>query len=439
MNWLSSGIAAALAAVLGLLLAGAIANACVSWYHVSSREGASGFFVMFLGLAGGVLGCIIGLVSARIVASHFGPGFGKELLGALTVVLSIASVCAILCRLLADVPPTIDGRELTLDVEFRFPNTSPTNQPPTATGDWQFVFASLTGHAPRKREIGTILTDAARFENGQWIVPTHVELFTERGARSVSIAPKDARESTGFLLPLPRRPGPEYLEWSPWTPRQQANGQPWPPDRLSCRFRVQKVPLPPPPKSHEEFQNEETVRQQSELDSIPADAPLERWFVYTAYEQPLTQAALKKIANRPNLVAELNALVVGDNPEQAHAALSCIGRMPNPPKELIPVLQAAATEIANRIQKFNSTPKANDPDFATAVDPATRFYGWIPAAKSLRERCSADLTPELKSILELSRVRPESHCMRIDICRLASFHLHLWAGVAPLPTDPKFD
>ena len=71
------------------------------------------------------------------------------------------------------------------------------------------------------------------------------------------------------------------------------------------------------------------------------------------------------------------------------------------------------------------------------MGPATRFYGWISAARAVREKCDADLTPELKTILELSRVRPESHCMRQDICRVASFYLHEWAGIAPLPTDPK--
>lgn len=439
MNWLSSGFAAAFAGLLGLLLAGFIANTCVSWYHVSSREGASGYFVIFLGIAGGIGGFILGLITARIVASEFGPGFAKELAGAATTVLMVAGLSATLCRLLADVPPKIDGRELTLEVEFRFPNTNTTNQPPTATGEWQYVLASLAGQTCRKRTDGRILTEAARFENGHWIVPTESRLFTERGQRSVSVVPKDAKDSMGFLLPLPRRPGIQFLEWSEWIPRQQVDGQPWPADRMSCRFRVQKVPLPPPPRSHEELQAEEAAKRQAEFDAIPTDASLERWFVYTAYEQPLTQQALERIASRPNLIAELQALVLGENPEKAHAALNCISLLPNPPRELIPVLQAGAAEIAKRITRFNNTPKAEDPDFATAVDPTTRFYGWIPAAKSLRERCSADLTPELKTILELSRVRPESHCMRVDICRLASFYLHKWAGVAPLPTDPKID
>ena len=437
MTWLASLVAALLAGVAGLFLAGFIANACVSWYSISSREGASGYFVIFTALGGGIAALIVGLITARIVAAQFGPGFLREAGAALAVVLMIAGVSALLCRQLADVPPEIDGQELTLEVEFRFPNTDAGRTPPTADGDWQFTFASLAGQTARKREYGKLQTESARFEGGQWIVPTSVSLFTERGRRSVSVARKDAQVSSGFLLPLPRRPGPEFLEWSAWIPRQQPNGQPWPADRMSCRFRVQKVPLPPPPKTQTELEAEKDAQLEAEWAAIPADAPIESWFRYLSYEQPHTQRALKLIAERPRMAAELSALVVDENPEKAHAALNCISRLPAPPPELIPAVQAAARLISERITRFNQTPKEQDPDFATAVDPATRFYGWIPAAKNLRDRCGADLTPELKTILELSRVRPESHCMRSDICRVASYYLHQWAGFEPLPTDPK--
>lgn len=437
MNWLSSISVAVLSGVTGLLLAGFIANACVSWYHISSREGASGFYVIFMALGGGIAGLVIGLVAARIAVAQLGSGFGKEAGVALAAVLLIGGVAALLARSLADVPPEIDGRDLILEVEFRFPNTQRGDRPPTAEGDWDFVFASLSGHTCRKRDYGKILTASARFENGQWIVPTTVVLFTERGGRSVSLSPRSGQESLGFLLPIPRHPGRELLEWSVWLPRQQADGNAWPADKMSCRFRLQKTVPPPPPKSNEELMAEKTAEEDAAFNAIPADAPIETWFRYTAYQQPLTERALKAVAGRPHHVAELSALMVDTDTEKAHAAMICVSQLPSPSKELIPGLAAAARLIATNINTFNNTPKEHDPDFATAVDPATRFYGWIPAAKNLRERCGADLTSELKTILELSRVRPESHCMRQDICRVASYYLHQWAGIVPLPTDPK--
>ncbi|HEX5221195.1 MAG TPA: hypothetical protein VFZ59_16650 [Verrucomicrobiae bacterium] len=437
MPWLISILAALLTGITSLFLAGFIANACTSWYHVSSREGASGYFVIFLALGGGIAGIVIGLITARIVAANYGSGFPREFGAALGVVLLISGTVALLCRLLADVPPTIDGRELTLEVEFRFPASTNLVTAPTAVGEWTFQLASLAGHTQRNSDTGTVATDKARLESGRWIVPTEVLLFTERGKRSVSLFRNDSREVFGFLLPLPRRPGKAFEAWSDWIPRQQADGQPWPADKMSCRFRVQKVPLPPPPPTREEWEAEAAAKKEAEFAAIPTDSPVEVWFPYLAYEQPQAERALRLVANRPDLVAELSKLAVGENAKLAHDALDCISKLPAPSREFIPTVEAAARVIAARIKTFNDTPVEADPSFEGAVDPATRFYGWLPAAKALREKCGADFTGELKIILELSRVRPESHCMRSDICRVASFYLHEWAGVAPLPTDPK--
>jgi len=244
MTWLISILAAVIPGVAGLFLAGCIANSCVSWYHISNREGASGYFVIFIALGGGILGLTLGLIAARVIAWNYGPGMGKELAGALGVVLLTAGVSAGLCRGLADVAPRIEGRELNLEVEFRFSNSYGAEKPPTAQGDWHFIFVSLSGQTRRKIREGTIQTIIARYENGQWIVPTQVSLFTERGGRSVTLSLCEATEVMCFLLPLPARPGPEFERWSDWIPRQQASGQPWPSDKMSCRFRVQKTVSP---------------------------------------------------------------------------------------------------------------------------------------------------------------------------------------------------
>jgi hypothetical protein len=240
MTWLVSILVALICGVLGLLLGGFIANSCVSWYQISSREGASGYFVIFVALCSGVAGLVLGFIAARIIAWNFGPGFGKELLGALAAVILVAGVTTLMCRVLADIPPTINGRELILEVDFRFPNNFGSDRPPTSEGDWQFTFASLSGQARRKYRIGTIQSVAARHENGQWIVPTQVELFTERGGRNVTLSQRDATDVMSFLLPLPARPSSAFEHWSDWLPRQQANGQSWPSDKMSCRFRVQR-------------------------------------------------------------------------------------------------------------------------------------------------------------------------------------------------------
>ncbi len=131
MSWLVSLLVAVLSGVASLFLAGFVADACVSWYRISSRDGGAGYFVVFTAMLGGIAGTILGLIVARIVASQIAPGFTRELVGSLSVVLLVTGVIALTARILGDVPPTIDGRDLILEVEIRFPNNDTGDKPPT--------------------------------------------------------------------------------------------------------------------------------------------------------------------------------------------------------------------------------------------------------------------------------------------------------------------
>ncbi len=438
MTWLVSFSVALLSGLAGILLTGFIANACVAWYQVTSREGAAGFFVVFTSLGGGIAGLVVGLIVARFVAWQIGPGFGKELAGALGVVMLVAGVAAMVCRALADVAPQIDGRDLNLEVEFRFPDRFDRKQSPEADEhDWRFSLAALAGQTRRTWREGEMLGEAARFENGQWIVPAKVHLFTERGKRNVLLVRQEVKEDYNWLLPLPPRPGVEFEEWSDWIPQQLAAGAPWPTNAISCRFRVQKIPLPPPPQSQADWKAEQDAKQEAAFTSIPADAPVQAWFPYLDYEQPQTERALQLVAGRPNLAMELGQIAVGEDAELAGKALRCIEKLPAVTAEFIAPVEAAGRDLIERIRQVNLTTVEADPGYEGAANVSIRFNGWMSAVRVLHEKCDGNFTPELKSILELSRVRPESHCMRQDICRVASYYLHQWAGIAPLPTDPK--
>jgi hypothetical protein len=242
MTWLTSIFVAMISGVAGLFLAGIVANACVSWYQISSREGQSGYFVILIAIGGGIAGVILGLITARVIASNYGSSLGRELLGSLGAVLIVSGAAALACRLLADIPPTLDGQELYLEVEFRMPDTFSADASPTAEGKWYFTFASVNGRVERKSSYGTIQDATTRYESGRWIVPAQVELFTGRGGRRVTLWKSDSTEVISFELPLPASPGSEFEQWSDWLPRQQGNGRPWPSDKMSCRFRVQKIP-----------------------------------------------------------------------------------------------------------------------------------------------------------------------------------------------------
>src|SRR5215213_11539908 len=118
MTWLASIIVALLTAAVGLMLGGWVASLAVSWYRVSSFEGASGYFVVALALLGFVTGLIIGLVMSRAVADSYGLGFWRTMLASQLTVAVIAGIIAGAARLAADVPPTLGGERLMLAVEI---------------------------------------------------------------------------------------------------------------------------------------------------------------------------------------------------------------------------------------------------------------------------------------------------------------------------------
>ena len=86
---------------------------------------------------------------------------------------------------------------------------------------------------------------------------------------------------------------------------------------------------------------------------------------------------------------------------------------------------------------MNATTTQQDPSCLGAADVAVRFSAWMVAVRTLREKSGGDFTPELRTILELSRVRNDSIVMRGDVLRVASYYMQQWAGLTPLPTDPN--
>ena len=72
------------------LLAGIVATGCmvlvtcgwVDWYRISSREGASGYFVIYISLLGGFVGALVGAIVALLSGLLFIPELGIDLLRA---------------------------------------------------------------------------------------------------------------------------------------------------------------------------------------------------------------------------------------------------------------------------------------------------------------------------------------------------------------------
>jgi len=241
MSWILTLAVAVLTAVLGLFGAGAVAALAVDWYRVSSFEGGSGYFVILLALVGGAAGFLIGLVGSRVVAARAKPGFLKALGTSVAVLAAINGVIGGTARLLADIPPEIDGETLTLLVEVRWP-AAPTAAPAERKGIGRVWLGRAMGGVVRRQEDGPLFVDLARQEEGRWIVPGAVPIFTSRGQRLLTAA-FDTDALGGFIVPLPGHPTSAQRQWSEWMPHARA-GQPPLPDGFTYRFKVVKESEP---------------------------------------------------------------------------------------------------------------------------------------------------------------------------------------------------
>lgn len=224
-----------------MLAAGFIAAACVDWYNIPSREGASGYYVIGIALLGLIAGCVIGLIVARLVAAGADPRFLKAIGRSVAVVAVISIVSGAAARLLADVPPTIDGEALMLAVEVRWPEDQ-VERPATGEGSLSLHSIPFYSNTVRASEEGPLWMQDAERVDGRWIARGAVSVFTSRGKRMLVVAPnrddRDARTSEAFLVPLPAWPGKGSLEWSEWLPKIRPGVAPL--NKLTYRYRVQR-------------------------------------------------------------------------------------------------------------------------------------------------------------------------------------------------------
>lgn len=238
MGWVASFAVAVLTAVLAMFGSGLVASLAVDWYSISSFEGGSGYFVIGMSLLGLIGGFVIGLVAARVVAARPNPTFLKGLGAACGTVATILFLIGGGARLLAHVPPEIDGETLFLQVELRWPENG-LPAPASIPGAGYLRLGSSTGSVVGATEDGPLFVEDARQVDGRWIVPGAVWIFTSRGQRLLMTGIGET-DLGGFVVPLPAHPGAAHQQWSDWLPHA-APGQPALPDQLTFRFRVART------------------------------------------------------------------------------------------------------------------------------------------------------------------------------------------------------
>jgi hypothetical protein len=215
MSWLLSLAVALVTGVAGLMSAGLVADRYVVWHHVSSFEGASGYFVVGWALLGGLGGLLLGLVVARIVAGLPRAGFLRALSASLAATAVIALGSLGLFWLSGDQAPTLDGDDLALLVELRMPAgwTPPPGFAERHGGTW--LTALRAGGREGHTTYGDILWEEAGERDARWVIPTRTYVFTTTGRRLFRLNIGDSAH-VDVVVPLPGRPGRDYLTWSDW-------------------------------------------------------------------------------------------------------------------------------------------------------------------------------------------------------------------------------
>lgn len=238
MSWPSSFLVGILTAAVGTIAAGVVANLAVGWYRISSFEAGSAAFVVGFALLGLVAGLIIGVATSRLLAGS-APSFLRVLGTAQVVLLGLVAAVGAGARLLADVPPEIDGEELMLAVEVRWPDGH-TMSPASDSGNARLRLGSVTrgSHTLRASEEGQLWTSDAKLVDGRWVVPGAVPLFTTRGLFVLDVV-LDDQTKQGFLIPLSGHPAKTDLQWSDWYPRVRPGAPPLP-NGFTYRYRVQR-------------------------------------------------------------------------------------------------------------------------------------------------------------------------------------------------------
>lgn len=241
MSWPASIGVGVLTGLVAGFLAGWIANLAAGWYRMSSFEGASGYFVVAMALLGALGGLVLGIAVSRMLSGGTEPGALKALGLSHLVVLGVLGTVGAVSRLRADVPPRLDGEELLVALEIRWPEGQGPRDS-VGDGEWSLRLGSSVRNTMRARMTGPFWREDARQEDGRWVVPGAVSLFTSRGRRTLDVLP-DGIVDNGWLIPLPGRPGKAFLEWSAWLPKAR-DGEPPLPDGFRYRFRIVPVSRP---------------------------------------------------------------------------------------------------------------------------------------------------------------------------------------------------
>lgn len=245
MTWLLSFATAILSAILGGAGMFAIASAGVKWYRISSFEGGSGYYVIFLALFGIVGGFVAGLIAARVGHAHWSHDWYAQLVSGVAAVFALLLITLACFYLGADHVPEKGGRGLVVAWEVRLPapNDADPFAPKGNPADWpdnelRLQLVSVRNHKPTGSGEAAFDRAAFRTEDNQWVLPARVPLFTSKGEFCVNLT-LGGRDD-GFWPRLSAFPSEADFAWSPWYRTNKGLGKAADSQAVMYRFRFEK-------------------------------------------------------------------------------------------------------------------------------------------------------------------------------------------------------
>ena len=431
MNWFASiGVGVLSAPIVGIV-AGTATLLALDWLRVSLREGAAGFFIVAMTLFATFVGLVVGIMLARgvfITAPTFGKSFGLTVGSCFVISLVGLGIAG----LFADPPPRVDGRPLDLAFELRMPvGVTVAYDAQAAAQPYATIIKLSNGESAG---FHTLQLDQARVEDGRQIIPGLIAITTRTSRKMLNIYLDDAR-SLLFDLSFPGTPRPADFEWTPWREAAYKAGTSKPSSESAYAVRTVVRKVPPPP-TQAELQAQEDAKQEAAFRALSADAPIAQWLEFTRYGVPQARidAAITAIRARPTFAADMKQEMLTGEYESSRTALRSLTHMRPPATELADTVAVVGDEIATRLRALD--PALPEAQQEQRNDISTRFSAWMEAARALQGHDAVTFVPQLQHILEPARERQASDVLRIDVVRVASYYLHQWAGIAPLPTDP---
>lgn len=223
-------------AVVGLLLGLIGASAFAAATHMTSREGASGYFVVAMGLIGALIGLVVGLVmyGRSAPAGHAAAYAGSGVLGFVALVAAVAA-CIWAFMQLREAPLEYDGAMANLEMELRLKSA---DLPASASDGW----LNVEVQTPKTRPEGTVLWSRKRVEGDYTIIPVVQGPLYRSGSRAIVVRVGEEQVEV-FSPPIKRKPDPT-ADWSEWY-RPRVVDPPYgvvpptpPKSKLELRYRV---------------------------------------------------------------------------------------------------------------------------------------------------------------------------------------------------------